>query len=163
MALAICEVCPPGEVDQIISVLLNMFDTRSTLISLLKAMIDKEISRTGEYTLWSIDVIIETFSDSETALFRSNSTCTRFLSAFAKIYGYSYLRDLIVPLIKTMSSLPPGHCYDLDPTKAPNPDLAQNQFDLVTVADSFLTITIASVPAFPPYVQSIHIVLDVSP
>ena len=87
--------------------------------------------------------------DSDTALFRSNSTCTRFLSAFAKIYGYSYLRDLIVPLIKTMTALPPGHCYDLDPTKAPNQDFAQNQKDLEFVAASFLEIVTASVPAFP--------------
>ncbi|PSR92202.1 hypothetical protein PHLCEN_2v4732 [Hermanssonia centrifuga] len=47
LALAICEVCPPGDVDQIINVLLNMFNTRSSLMNLLKAMIDREISRTG--------------------------------------------------------------------------------------------------------------------
>jgi len=35
-------------------------------------------------------------------LFRSNSTCTRFLSAFAKVHGYAYLRSLIIPLIKSM-------------------------------------------------------------
>ncbi|KAJ7639341.1 hypothetical protein FB45DRAFT_1001241 [Roridomyces roridus] len=38
--------------------------------------------------------------NSETSLFRSNSTCTRFLSAFAKVHGYAYLRSLIIPLIR---------------------------------------------------------------
>lgn len=47
LALAICEICPPSEADGMIAVLLNLFDTRSSLMSLLKTMIDLEISRTG--------------------------------------------------------------------------------------------------------------------
>ena len=48
-----------------------------------------------------------------------------------------------------MTTLPPGHSYDLDPTKAINQDFAQNQKDLEFVAASFLEIVTASVPAFP--------------
>ena len=88
--------------------------------------------------------------DSEAALFRSNSTCTRFLSAFARIYGYNYLRNLILPLVTTMTSLPSGQSYDLDPTKANIQDVAQNQKNLELVALSFLEIIGASVPTFPP-------------
>ena len=51
LALAICEVCPASEVDSLISVMLNLFDTRSALMTLLKNMIDLEVSRTGEYWL----------------------------------------------------------------------------------------------------------------
>jgi hypothetical protein len=47
LAMAICETCPPAEVDIMISVLLNLFDTRTSLVNLLKLMIDREISHTG--------------------------------------------------------------------------------------------------------------------
>ena len=93
------------------------------------------------------------FSENEAALFRSNSLCTRFLSTFARIYGYNYLRNLILPLIKSMTALPPGHSYDLDPAKAPGQDHEQNRRDLELVATGFLDIISASVPAFPSYVM----------
>ena len=51
LALAICEVCPASEVDSLISVMLNLFDTRSALMTLLKNMIDLEVSRTGGFEL----------------------------------------------------------------------------------------------------------------
>lgn len=47
MASIICEVCPPSEVDIMISVLLNLFDNRASLIKLMATMIDQEIERTG--------------------------------------------------------------------------------------------------------------------
>jgi hypothetical protein len=47
LAMAICETCPAVEVDIMISVLLNLFETRTSLVNLLKLMIDREISHTG--------------------------------------------------------------------------------------------------------------------
>ena len=52
-----------------------------------------------------------------------------------------------------MSSLPPGHSYDLDPAKAPDQDFEQNQKDLEFVATSFLEIIAVSIPALPSYVR----------
>jgi neurofibromin 1 len=51
LALAICEICPSSDVDVIISVLMNLFDTRTSLVNLLKSMIDREIAHTGILTL----------------------------------------------------------------------------------------------------------------
>jgi hypothetical protein len=48
-----------------------------------------------------------------------------------------------------MSTLPPGHAYDLDPSKAPNQDFEQNKQDLMQVAKAFLDIVSASAPAIP--------------
>ncbi|KAJ7821199.1 hypothetical protein B0H14DRAFT_2831907 [Mycena olivaceomarginata] len=141
LVMAICETCPPAEVEIMISVLLNLFDTRGSLMTLLKHMIDREIAHT----------------ENEAALFRSNSTCTRFLSAFAKVHGYSYLRSLIIPLIKSMASLPPGQSYELDPDR---PDVgeakaAQNLENVKFVAASFLDIITSSIPALPPMFREI--------
>ncbi|KAJ7458402.1 hypothetical protein B0H11DRAFT_187286 [Mycena galericulata] len=141
LVMAICETCPPAEVEIMISVMLNLFDTRGSLMTLLKHMIDREVAHT----------------DSEAALFRSNSTCTRFLSAFAKVHGYAYLRSLIMPLIKSMASVPPGHGYELDPEK---PDVgevkaAQNLENVKFVAASFLEIITSSIPALPPMFREI--------
>lgn len=141
LVMAICETCPPAEVEIMISVMLNLFDTRGSLMTLLKHMIDREIAHT----------------DSEAALFRSNSTCTRFLSAFAKVHGYAYLRSLIIPLIKSMASVPPGHGYELDPER---PDVgeakaAQNLENVKFVAASFLEIITSSIPVLPPMFREI--------
>lgn|SRR6266550_5691054 len=90
--------------------------------------------------------------DNEASLFRSNSTCTRFLSAFAKVHGYSYLRSLIQPLIKSMLSMPAGCSYELDPSKAGDQDLEQNKKNIELIASSFLSIIGASVPTLPALV-----------
>jgi hypothetical protein len=47
LALAICETCPPSEIDVVIPVLFNIFDERSTLMELVRAVIDREIQNTS--------------------------------------------------------------------------------------------------------------------
>ncbi|TBU46391.1 hypothetical protein BD309DRAFT_622853 [Dichomitus squalens] len=139
LALAICEICPPNEVDAMNAVLLNLFDTRSTLMNLLKTMIDLEIGKT----------------ESDTALFRGNSTCTRFLSAFARVYGYNYLRSLIVPLVKLVTTMPPGHGYELDPARVSREELKQNKDTVEFITGKFLEIISSSIPALPSIIREI--------
>ncbi|KAJ3719315.1 hypothetical protein C8R42DRAFT_777357 [Lentinula raphanica] len=139
LVLAVCETCPPGEVDSMIAVLLNLFDSRASLIKLIKAMVDREVART----------------ENEAGLFRSNSTCTRFLSAFARIHGYNYLRTLIRPLIKCMESLPSGQGYELDPAKAGPQNVAHNKRNVEFVAQSFLEIIGSSTSALPSMFREI--------
>lgn len=47
LAVAICETCPVTEIDIMLPVMINIFDTRASLLALLRAMIDKEVSRSG--------------------------------------------------------------------------------------------------------------------
>ncbi|KAL1727572.1 hypothetical protein EV714DRAFT_253754 [Schizophyllum commune] len=133
LAMAICEVCPAGEVDTIINVLLDLFDTREHALRLIKQIIDREIANTT----------------SEASLFRSNSMYTRFLSAFARKHGYHYLRGLIEPLIRVMEEMPPDTSFELDPAKAPGQDPLQNQHNIELVAGSFLNIVSSSTQSVP--------------
>ena len=136
----------------IIPVLLNIFDTRESLMNLMKTLIDREVSRTGEHTdiqLWGFGIGAYSDTENEAELFRGNSTCTRLLSHFARTHGYNYLRSLIIPLMKTMGSLPPGRGYVLDPSKVTDDELHQNLKNVEVVASSFLSIVSSSLPALP--------------
>ncbi|KAL0949203.1 hypothetical protein HGRIS_009281 [Hohenbuehelia grisea] len=147
--LAICEICPPGEADNIINVLLNLFDTRASLMTLLKKMIDREIAST----------------ENDAGLFRGNTTFTRFMSQFAKIHGYNYLRSLVHPLIKSMAGMPPGHSYDLDPNRVTRPEeLEQNKKNVEFIAAMFLEIVTSSIPTLPSMFREVcsHIAQAVS-
>lgn len=88
-------------------------------------------------------------TDSDTALFRSNSTCTRFLSAFARVYGYNYLRSLILPLVKLVTTMPPGRGYELDPSRVSKEELKQNKETVELITSKFLEIISSSIPALP--------------
>ncbi|KAG5352330.1 hypothetical protein C0989_002775 [Termitomyces sp. Mn162] len=139
LALTICEVCPPQEVGIMINVLLNIFDTRESLIKFMKIMIDRDLA-----------VI-----DTEQSIFRADTTCTRFFSAFARIHGYNYLRTLLQPLIKIMIEDSSGCGYDLDPTRVSEEEARRNALHVERVAAHFLEILSASVPALPPMFREI--------
>ncbi|GLB34218.1 putative GTPase-activator protein for Ras-like GTPases [Lyophyllum shimeji] len=139
LALTICEICPPSEVDMMISVLLNIFDTRASLMKLIKVMIEREVAAT----------------DNEANLFRGNSTCTRFLSAFAKIHGYNYLRSLIQPLVKIMVENSSGYGYELDPTKVSEQEVMRNVRHVEIIASHFLELVSSSLSAIPAMFREI--------
>lgn len=48
LAVAICETCPTEEADFIVPIMLNLFDTRASLLALLKMLVDREIAKAGE-------------------------------------------------------------------------------------------------------------------
>lgn len=49
LALVIIEQCPPASHEDMIEVLLNVFNTRGALMELLKAVVDQEVERSGGY------------------------------------------------------------------------------------------------------------------
>jgi neurofibromin 1 len=91
-------------------------------------------------------------TENEAALFRSNSTLTRMMSAFARIHGYTYLRSLIQPLVHNMADLPPGQGYELDPSKVGHQAVKQNQRNVEFITTSFLEILYASISTLPSLV-----------
>ncbi|KAG8905759.1 Ras GTPase activating protein ira2 [Tulasnella sp. 403] len=149
LALAICETCPQNDVDDMIGVLLNIFDTRGSLVALLKAMIDREVGATTD----------------EASLFRGNSMCTRLLSAFARLHGYNYLRSLLLPMITQMSAMPPGHSYELDPSRLRDgEDVEENERNLKVICQAFLDVICNSVAILPTIFREIchHIAVTVT-
>lgn len=119
-----------------ISVMLNTFDSRPLLTNFLKALIDLEIASVT----------------SEVSLFRKNSVGNKFITAFAKIHGYNYLQGLVRPLITFMKELPPGHSYEMDPSKAKEQDLLENQRTVEYAASKFLGLVTSSLPQMPLFV-----------
>jgi hypothetical protein len=74
-----------------------------------------------------------------------------FLSAFARLHGYNYLRNLVKHLLDTMAAMPPGTSYEVDPAKAMRQDIMQNQKNVEYVASVFLRLVSSSLPALPGY------------
>ena len=74
-----------------------------------------------------------------------------FLSAFARLHGYNYLRNLVHPLLDTMAAMPPGTSYEVDPTKATRQDIMQNLKNVEYVTSTFLGLVSSSLPALPVY------------
>ena len=74
-----------------------------------------------------------------------------FLSAFARLHGYNYLRNLVKQLLDTMAAMPTGTSYEVDPTKAMRQDIVQNLRNVEYVASVFVRLISSSLPALPGY------------
>ncbi|QRV73161.1 GTPase-activating protein [Ceratobasidium sp. AG-Ba] len=140
IAMAMCNVCPAQEIENLIHVILNIFDTRKSLLRLLKALIDQEVAQTT----------------SESNIFRSNTMCMRVLSAFARMHGYNYLRQILSPLISQMIAMPADRSYELDPKR---PDgrgnIEENAKNLSIIAQAFLNVICESAPILPPIIREV--------
>ncbi|KAG8732817.1 Ras GTPase activating protein ira2 [Ceratobasidium sp. 423] len=139
IAMAMCNVCPSGEIDNLIHVILNIFDTRKSLLRLLKALIDREVAQTS----------------GESNLFRSNSMCMRVLSAFARMHGYNYLRQILSPLISQMVAMPADRSYELDPKRPDGKNVEENAKSLSIIAQAFLNVICDSAPILPPILREV--------
>ena len=74
-----------------------------------------------------------------------------FLSAFARLHGYNYLRNLVKHLLDTMAAMPPGTSYEVDPTRAMRQDIMQNLKNVEYVTSVLLGVISSSLPALPGY------------
>lgn len=150
LAVAICETCPSDEADAVVPIMLNLFDTRASLLGLLKLLVDREVAKAGELTGdYRSGLCPEQRSDDSRSLFRGNSTSLRLLGSFTKIHGYNYLKSLIQPLIQVMREMPSGQSYDMDPAKAVGQDIDQNRRNVEVATAAFLQVVTASIHSLP--------------
>ncbi|KAJ1654692.1 Ras GTPase activating protein ira2 [Dispira simplex] len=138
IALALCDVCPVQDIDELSPVLLSVFDARGRTMPLLKAVIEKELLKT----------------DSAPELFRRNCIATRLLGSFAKLYGAEYLRDTLQPVLHSFitKALMAGGSYsfELDPTKlAPGSNPTRNLAHLRDLCHGILDAITQSSPNVP--------------
>jgi len=150
LAVAICETCPADEADFIVPIMLNLFDTRTSLLGLLKMLVDREVAKAGALSFnCRSGLRSKQWIDDSKSLFRGNSTSSRLLGAFTKIHGYNYLRSLIQPLIHVMKEMPSGHSFDMNPAKSVGEDIEQNRRNVEVATSAFLQVVTASIQSLP--------------
>ncbi|CAH1760475.1 9376_t:CDS:10 [Entrophospora sp. SA101] len=123
IALSLCEVCPVSDIDEVSQVLFAVFDSRHKTMSLLKAIIEKEVTNT----------------ESESNLFRRNCMATRVLAAFCKTYGAEYLHNTLQPLLANLLNQQKDFSCELNPANlGPDEDISKNLQNLINTTKSFL-------------------------
>ncbi|KAJ1927924.1 Ras GTPase activating protein ira2 [Tieghemiomyces parasiticus] len=138
VALALCDACPVSDVDELASVLLAVFDTRGLTMPLLKAVTERELSKT----------------DSAPEMFRRNCIATRLLSVFGKFFGSEYLRETLQcalqAIIARAAEAGPGFSFELDPTKLSAGSSPQhNLHNLRDLCSTLLDAIVRSSPRVP--------------
>jgi hypothetical protein len=154
LALSIIENCPNNEIDEKCQMLLNVFNTRRTLLPLLKAAIDHEVenSRTCRQHNLNGNYMFNNTESSDTgeSLFRSNDMRNILLTVFCKKYGAGYLRSMLARLLKFMADHP-DQSYEIDSSKTlSSPNASENIEVVKKVARAFLNVILDSVDNMPP-------------
>lgn len=150
LALAVAETTPVNEVDIMLPVVVNIFDTKSNLLALLKAVIEKEVTRSGKCTCrWRETSSDSPCTDNSAELFRANTMCTRFIATVAKVHGYNYLRQILDPLVQQMLQLPSDITFQLDPKRATPAEIETNLDTIRYLAQAFLDVITNSVQFLP--------------
>ncbi|KAL7311910.1 Ras GTPase activating protein ira2 [Mucor circinelloides] len=135
IVLSLCEVCPSSDIDDVANALLACFASRNKTMTLLKAVIEREVETT----------------ENETDLFRKTSIATRLLSVYAKNNGADYVRSVLLPVFQKLSERPrEDKCFELDPSKiGPDEDINKNRNNVIEATEMFLNAICDSVNDAP--------------
>ncbi|KAL0094126.1 hypothetical protein F4703DRAFT_1816773 [Phycomyces blakesleeanus] len=149
IAMSLCNVCPATDIDDASNALLACFSSRGNAMTLLKAVIDKEVQNTENHT----------------ELFRRTSIATRLLSVFAKTYGAEYVQSVLQPVFHVLLDTPrEERSFELDPSKVgPGEDVYRNRENVISVTQLFLNAICASSNEAPPSFRELchHILVSV--
>jgi hypothetical protein len=73
------------------------------------------------------------------------------LAAFARQYGYGYLRRTLESLVNQMMQVPHGCSFELDPSRLhAGEDTKENAQTLMLIAQAFIDVIVESVVVIPP-------------
>ncbi|XP_076800619.1 neurofibromin-like isoform X2 [Clavelina lepadiformis] len=127
--------------DELARVFVTLFDAKHLLYQLLWNMFTKEVEE----------------ADSVQTLFRGNSLASKIMTFCFKVYGASYLHNLMEPLMAW--SLTPEVAslqYDVDQKRIPpGVDIMQCRANLQKLTERFFSRIMTSTDKFPPQLKSV--------
>ncbi|XP_077775582.1 neurofibromin isoform X3 [Podarcis muralis] len=142
IAMALANVVPCSQWDELARVLVTLFDSRHLLYQLLWNMFSKEVE----------------LADSMQTLFRGNSLASKIMTFCFKVYGATYLQKLLEPLLRAViTSNEWQHVsFEVDPTRLESAEsLDDNQRSLLQMTEKFFHAIINSSAEFPPQLRSV--------
>ncbi|KAM9801137.1 neurofibromin isoform 1-T1 [Neosynchiropus ocellatus] len=140
IAMALANVVPGSQWDELARVLVTLFDSRHLLYQLLWNMFSKEVE----------------LADSMQTLFRGNSLASKIMTFCFKVYGAAYLQKLLEPLLKGVITSPEHISFEVDPARLESGEnLEDNQRNLKQITERFFHAITGSSSEFPPQLRSV--------
>ncbi|XP_075993756.1 neurofibromin isoform X2 [Genypterus blacodes] len=140
IAMALANVVPGSQWDELARVLVTLFDSRHLLYQLLWNMFSKEVE----------------LADSMQTLFRGNSLASKIMTFCFKVYGAAYLQKLLEPLLRSVITTPEHISFEVDPTRLEQGEnLEENQRNLLQITEKFFQAITKSSTEFPPQLRSV--------
>lgn len=135
IAMALASVVSTPQMDELARVFMTLFDAKNLQQVLLWNMFYKEVEVT----------------DCFQTLFRGNSLGSKIMSFCFKIYGTTFLRSLLEPLIKPlMDAPPPNISYEVDSARFEEHDnVEENRKNLLALAQKMFDAISHSTENFP--------------
>lgn len=134
IAMALSTVVITPQMDELARVFVTLFDAKHMLSSLLWNMFYKEVE----------------VSDCMTTLFRGNSLGSKIMAFCFKIYGTSYLKSLLEPLIKQLMDSPSATSYEVDSARFDeNDEVETNRNNLLALTQKVFNAIVSSANQFP--------------
>ena len=142
IAMALASVVMTPQMDELARVFVTLFDAKHLLSPLLWNMFYKEVE----------------VSDCMQTLFRGNSLGSKIMAFCFKIYGASYLHDLLEPLIRPLVCPEPGvaaESYEVDLARLDShEDVQENRKNLIALTMKVFNAIVSSADKFPPQLRS---------
>ncbi|CAB3983050.1 neurofibromin isoform X4 [Paramuricea clavata] len=135
LAVALANVVPSNEQDDLAQVLVTLFDAVSLLYQFLWNILSQEVRNCEGFHV----------------LFRGNTLATKVTTFCFKIYGSNYIHYLLGPLIKPLLKQENlNTTFELDPSRLEEGEnLEENTQNVINLAEKFLNRFFASLDDFP--------------
>ncbi|XP_078599565.1 neurofibromin-like isoform X3 [Branchiostoma floridae x Branchiostoma japonicum] len=140
IAMALANVCSSVHMDELARVLVTLFDAKHLLYQLLWNMFSKEVE----------------LADCMQTIFRGNSLASKIMTFCFKIYGGSYLHNVLEPLLRGMLHPELSNVlYEIDPARSePGSSVDENRKNLMVLTQKFFNRIVNSADQFPQQLRS---------